>query len=179
MVRREAYAPCFDRGARDAFLDLQVLGISEFDGIYFDTTVRHPRNPRYTDAASVDGAALIKAASEKKQYYPDSAAGKVITLGVETWGRHSEESEHILAICAAIACRNDMRRGRLASTAARLRRWRCTLDAALQNAVAAQLLQACEPQNGTTWTGRRRSTDLRALEVCPPAPAPPNPLHAA
>ena len=178
-VRREVYAPCFDRGVRDPILDIQVLGITEFDGLYFDTTIRHPRNPEYPDASTIDGASLIKAASEKKQYYPDGPRGKVITLGAETWGRHSPESEHILAICAALANRNDMRRGKQPSTAARLRRWRCMLDAALQNAVAEQLLQACLPHSSGPRVSRRPTTDLRALEVCPPAPAlPATPLHA-
>jgi hypothetical protein len=168
-VRREVYAPAFDTPSREAFLDLQVLGLPEFSGVYFDTTIRHPRNARYPDSHQQDGSCLLRAAGEKQATYPPTASARVVTRGAETWGRRCESSEHVLSLCAALANRNDLRRGRAGGavgTAARLRRWRCMLDTALVFAVADQFLQARVPHRGAR-PHPRPSTDLGALEVCP------------
>ena len=168
-VRQEVYVPCFSTPLAEAYLDAHVIGIPELEGIFFDITVRHPRDARYaaTLCAATDGIALQRAAAEKQSRYPASNQGKVITLGAETWGRISEESEHILAICAACAIRHDHRRGRHASTA-RLRRWRAALDGALQCSIAAQLAHAAAGIHGRAHVHRRRAVDFTALELTPP-----------
>ena len=169
-VRQEVYAACFTTAAAEAYLDVHVTGLPELAGIYFDITVRHPREPRYAPhlAAATDGLALLRAAAEKQHRYPPNSQGRVVTLGAETWGRLSLDSEHILGICAACATRFDHRRGRHAS-AARLRRWRSALDAALQQAVASQLIHAATGLHGRARARRPRAVDLSALELttCP------------
>ena len=167
-VRQEVYVPCFSTPLAEAYLDAQVIGLPELEGLYFDITIRHPRDARYapTLCASQDGIALQRAAAEKQNRYPACNQGRVITLGFETWGRLSEEGEHILAICAASAARHDHRRGRHASSA-RLRRWRASLDGALQAAVAAQREQASEGIQGRAHAHRRRALDITALELTP------------
>ena len=167
-MRQEVYVPYFSTPLAEAYLDAHVLGIPELEGLYFDITVRHPRDARYapTLCASTDGVALQRAAAEKQTRYPASNQGRVITLGVETWGRMSEEGEHILAICAACAIRHDHRRGRHASSA-RLRRWRAALDGALQASIAAQLAHAAAGVHGRAHAHRRRAADFTALELTP------------
>ena len=150
----------------EAYLDVHVTGLPELAGIYFDITIRHPREARYAphSCAATDGLALQRAAAEKQHRYPPNNQGRVVTLGAETWGRISQESEHILGVCAACATRHDHRRGRHASSA-RLRRWRSSLDAALQQAIANQLLLAAEGPLGRARTRRTRAVDLSSLEL--------------
>ena len=167
-VRQEVYVPCFSSPHAEAYLDVHVAGVPELEGLYFDITVRHPRDARYAPSlcATSDGVALQRAAAEKQSRYPATNQGRVIALGVETWGRISEDSEHILAICAACAIRHDHRRGRHASSA-RLRRWRAALDGALQGSIAAQLAHAAAGVHGRAHVHRRRAVDLTALELTP------------
>ena len=162
-------APCFTTAETEAFLDIQVHGLQELNGLYFDATVRHPKEERYSPAlcATNDGIALQRGAAEKQARYPPNPAGRVITLGAETWGRLAEGAEHILAICAATAARRDQRRGRLAS-AARLSRWRAALDGALQQAVVTQGLRAASGTHGRVHQQRRRQLDLTSLELAAP-----------
>ena len=168
-VRQEVYAPCFSTPLTEAYLDLTVTGLPELEGLYFDVTVRHPRDTHYSPnlCATQDGVALLRAAAEKQHRYPPSNTGRVITLAAETWGRTSGDCDHILAICAASATRQDHRRGRLPPPS-RLHRWRASLDAALQHAIASQLLLASTGPHGHARTHRRRPVDLTVLEVTPP-----------
>ena len=168
-VRQEVYVPCFSTPLAEAYLDVHVAGIPELQGIYFDITVRHPRDARYapTLCASTDGVALQRAAAEKQSRYPPNNQGRVITLGTETWGRISDDCEHVLAICAACAIRQDQRRGRHGSSA-RLRRWRAALDGALQSSLASQPAHAAAGVHGRAHVHRRRAVDLTALELTPP-----------
>ena len=122
-VRQEVYAACSSTPLAEAYLDIQVHGLPELEGPFFDVTVRHPRDARYAPnlCAAHDGTALQRASAEKQARYPSCPQGRVVPPGSETWGRLSEEGEHILALCAASAARRDHRSGRLASSA-RLRR---------------------------------------------------------
>ena len=126
----------------------------------------HPPPTPPTLCAAHDGIALQRASAEQQTRYPSCPQARVVTLGSETWGRLSEEREHILALCAASAARRDHRRGRLTSTA-RLRIWRASLDGAHQAAIAAQREQATAGLHGRAHARRRRCTDLGALELAP------------
>ena len=71
-VRQEVYAPCFSTALAEAYLDIQVHGLPELEGLFFDITIRHPRDARYAPAlcAAHDGVALQRASAEKQTRYP-------------------------------------------------------------------------------------------------------------
>ena len=56
----------------EAYLDIQVHGLPELEGLFFDITIRHPRDARYAPAlcAANDGVALQRASAEKQTRYP-------------------------------------------------------------------------------------------------------------
>ena len=153
----------------EAWLDVAAFGVPELANQMFDVTVRHPRAQRYRPASEQkDGAALVRAAADKQGTYPAACGRCVVALGHETWGRLSEEAEHILQLCAAVAARRDYRRGRLPGD--RVRRWRAMLDASLQRAVAEQRQAAAFGLPGRP-VRRRRAIDLTNLEVSGAWPA--------
>ena len=53
---------------KGSFLDIRVHGLEELSGLYFDVTVRHPRDARYSPSlcATTDGIALQRAAAEDR-----------------------------------------------------------------------------------------------------------------
>ena len=108
-----------------------------------DVTVRHPMAAAYQPAAAdEDGAAAVAAEERKQDRYPARGGRKVTPFAVETWGRLGPHAEHLMQWLAAEATRHARRRGHDATASGFMRRWRATVDAVLQKAMA-KALTAC------------------------------------
>ena len=163
VPRRELFVAELSTPNAEAWLDIAALGVPELAAMLFDVTVRHPRADRYLPAAvGEDGAAMLRAAAEKADRYPDASGRRVVTLGHETWGRLAVSAECMLQLCAEVGARRDHRRGRLPGN--RLSRWRAQLDASLQRAVAAQLNSARWGLPGREPRRKRRAVDTPSVE---------------
>ena len=162
IARREAYVHEMS-DHREAWLDVWALGVPELPDLLLDITVRNPVADRYrAGAARADGAAAAEAEEEKAKRYPAAGGRAVWPVAYEVFGRAGDQAEHLLGFLAAVARRRAYRRGR--SAGQELQRWRARIDAALQKAVAAQLLAARVGLPGRRLV-RRRPVDLTAIEA--------------
>ncbi len=166
IIRREAYAAEMSNPSGEAWMDLWVSGLPEFQDLLADVTVRHPFAIRYQPhAAAVDGSAAAVGAVVKRRRYPSKAGRQVTPLGHETWGRLGDDAEDLLARCQAVATRLAHRAGR--SPPAFLKHWRPVLDATLAREVASQLHFAAA---GTPGRPRERRPPPRSSEAACPLP---------
>ena len=161
VARREAYVPEFrnsKKADQAAYLDVWGFGHVELADVLIDVTHRHPmKRDSQPAAARVPGHCCKQAASDKERTYPAAAGRKVLTACVEAWGRLSTEAESFLVHAAAVAARNDRRRGR--DPAGRLASWRARLDAISQRS-AALALRCCRQGLPGTAPARTSRKDL-------------------
>lgn len=158
-VRREAYVREFSSISQEAWLDIWTFAGLRIQDLLVDVTVRHPMASAYQPgAADADGVAAVAGEGDKAERYPSSGGRRVVPFAMETWGRLGPAAEALLESLAAEATRQSLRRGQATTASAYLRRWRATLDAALQKAMAAALSSArCglpgRPFKGGRWQG--------------------------
>jgi hypothetical protein len=158
-VRREAYVREFSSISQEAWLDIWAFAGLRIQDLLVDVTVRHPMASAYQPgAADADGVAAVAGEGDKTERYPSSGGRRVVPFAMETWGRLGPAAEALLESLAAEATRQSLRRGQATTASAYLRRWRATLDAALQKAMAAALSSArCglpgRPFKGGRWQG--------------------------
>ena len=125
----------------EAWLDVHADGIPDIHDFLGDVTVCHPAAVRYQPGATCcEAHAADKRAAEKSEQYVQASGRRLVPLASETWGRLGTHAEEVLLQWAAAANRRDWQRGR--APAQRARRWRCALDASLQQSTARMLL-AC------------------------------------
>ena len=142
-VRREAWIAELATPAADAILDVWAFGAASVADLLLDVTVCHPGAMAYQpDAASVAGSAAAQAAARKRERYPSRGGRSVTPFAVETWGRLDAMAEQVLDDLAAAATRHAELRGQAPTPGSCLRRWRASLDAALQSGVARMLIAA-------------------------------------
>ena len=147
VPRREVFVPEFaasrtkhtatddDERRKAAFLDVWAFGTAEVSDLLADVTFRHAGAERYQPLASQrPGAAARKAAEEKQARYPARGGRKVVTFGLESWGRLGAEGEALLLALRAAADNRDRRTGHCQP--GRLLRWRRQLDATVQRGIA-------------------------------------------
>ena len=142
-VRREAYVRAMSTPSQEAWLDIWAFAGLRIQDLLVDVTIRHPTASAYARAAADhDGAAARAAEVDKGKRYPPQGGRRVVPFAMETWGRLGPEADALLESLAAEAARHAHRRGQATVASAFLRRWRATLDAALQKALAAALVSA-------------------------------------
>ena len=93
-------------------------------------------------ASDCDGAAALSAEEQKLERYPPCGGRKIVPFAMETWGRLGAQAEELLESVAAEASRHAQRRGHAYTASDFLRRWRATLDAVVQKALARALMSA-------------------------------------
>jgi len=129
-------------------LDLVVYGASSLGQVYCcDATVVSPLHGNglpHNGATYDNGACLKQAARRKRSRYPEllgRGPAKLVVLGVEVGGRWCEESLSFMDALVMARAKRAPPVLRTAAVHAWRRRWWCLLSIAVQDAVAATLVQ--------------------------------------
>ena len=105
-----------------------------------DVTIRHPIADRYQPmSAHRPGATAAAAEQEKRERYPTAGGRSVTPFALETWGRLGDDGENLLQFLAGAAAQHARWHGRAATASSFMRRWRASIDGALQRSLAAIL----------------------------------------
>ena len=110
----------------DAVLDVECFDHQYARNMLLDATVRHPMARSIRDAANLPGAALRIAEQDKARRYPPSSGRYVTCCAVETYGRASDTTVHVLSRFASLAKEQMSQRG--LAPVSRLKSWKTKLS---------------------------------------------------
>ena len=151
-------------------MDVEARGNGALTLLHIDATVRNPLAASHlrggTGSAAVDGACLIAAAKDKQARYPPKGGLRVLTAGIETFGRTSSDFDELLRALAAAADAHAASRGMPAVSW--LRKWQTELSCGLARAVANSLSDA---YNTAVPTHRLAAAAPNVTRTAPTEPA--------